>query len=192
MKKTILASTIIIASLLSSVSAIASDSPSWNYVEGAYITMDAGDELEPAGLSGKFSTTLMDSNVFLNAKLSSLTDEIYGQDVDVVEFQANVGYKYAISPTTDLFASVGFARMSVEVMNFDEDEDATLLSVGGVTTFKRFEFEGSIDYIDTDFGSETGYTISGHYALNDSISFGASFASIDDTDTTMISLRYAY
>ena len=192
MKNTFLASTLIIASLLSSASVFANEAPSWNYVEGSFISIDTGDDLKPTGFGGKYSTTINDSNVFFNVQLASLNDEINNHDVDVVDFQSNIGYKFATSSTTDLFASVGFERMSVEYRGYDTDEDATLASIGGVTTFKGFELKGSFDYIDTDFGSETGFNVTGYYNINNDFSVGVSLSSMDDVDTTMFSFRYAY
>ena len=192
MKKTVLSLSLLALSL-ATTSAIAAEAPSWNFVKASYVSMDLGDNFEPTGFGITGTKLIGESNFFVTASLVSLTEDFQGYDVDIATLDGNLGYKYGVTDSTDVFASIGMGRVAVEVAGFKETDNVTLLGLGVRTMLTdSFEVNVALEYASADGESDTGFTLGARYHITETISVELDYASADDVDTTMVSASWNF
>jgi len=165
-----------IASLVLAPAAGFAASPEYNYVEASYVNsdIDGVDDGDGFGIAGSAE---VGTNIFIFGEYSTVGFS-GGVDFDVIK--AGLGYKSAISGTTDVNLSVFFANAEIDagiLGSIDESGyglDATLRSM----VSNEFELNGGITYIDFGgaFDDETSIHVGGVY------SFNTSFAVVGDID----------
>ena len=198
MKKQLASICILATATLTSISTHAEEAPEWNYVEGSIemLSLDGAGSLDPLGfgLSGSYLVT---DNIFVDGSYNRLSDDAGGVDWDLTTLDLNIGYRYGVTKSTDVYASLGY-------LSFDVDTRSRFGSGGGnddgyavkIGTRSRLtdQFEVDLyayqerfdDYSDNKFG------LSGHYYLNDEFAIGAAIETDGDNEQTSLSVRYMF
>ena len=103
--------------------------------------------------------------------------------VDLDQTAIGVGYKSAMSPTSDVFATVNYVRAEVSASGFGSvDDDGFGISVGvRAMLTDTFELNGSIGYVDFDEGGDdTTFSAGGLYNFNETFALGVNIDVGDD------------
>jgi hypothetical protein len=190
MKKIVLTS----ALLLSFGSVQAADSLSWDSVALSYESADFdGEELSGFGLAG---SKLVGENIFIEGSYRSVSDDvdIFGSEVDLELYRMSLGlgYRHAISTTTDFFGVVSYedieADASLQGNSASESENGYGLNVGlRSLVLENVELKGSIGYLDIADESETTFSVSGMYHFTEQFSAKVSYTDIDEVDFVSVS-----
>ncbi|MDT0584343.1 porin family protein, partial [Brumicola blandensis] len=192
--KTTLASLLLITATISSPAVLAAESPDWNFVEGSLekFDIDDTDELAPFGFGLKGSYLLTD-NIFIDGKYRFLTDDVDGSDFDITNFDINIGYRYGITRTTDIYGSIGRRSINVEVNDFEADDDGTVYKVGTRARLSdEIEVDASLAHERFGDFSDNTLSLSGHYYLNEQLALGAGVSTNDDGEQLSVSVRYSF
>jgi opacity protein-like surface antigen len=190
MKKLVLAS----ALLLSMGTIQAAESVRWDSASLSYQSVDLeGEKLTGFGISG---TKLVSDNVFIAGSYASVSDDIdvFGSKVgvDFNTLSIGLGYRHAISRTTDFFGIVSYQDMEIEASfqgnSEDESENGYGLQAGlrSLVT-AQLELSGSLSYVDIADESETGFDVSAMYHFTDQFSAGIGYSKSDDVDSISLS-----
>ncbi|TYL48559.1 porin family protein [Marinomonas sp. IMCC 4694] len=190
MKKLVLAS----ALLLSMGTIQAAESVRWDSASLSYQSVDLdGDKLTGFGISG---TKLVSDNVFIAGSYASVSDDIdvFGSkvDVDFNTLSIGLGYRHAISSTTDFFGIVSYQDMEIEASfqgnSEGESENGYGLQAGirSLVT-ENIELSGSLSYVDIADESETGFNVSAMYHFTEQFSAGVGYGKSDDVDSISLS-----
>ena len=198
MKKQLASIFILASASLASSSLLAEESPQWSYFEGSIesVSLDDAGSLKPFGF-GLSASHLLSDNIFIDGSYIRLHDDVGGQDWDITNLDLNIGYRHGVSETTDLYASVGYLSLDVELHssfgNADSNDDGKSFKVGTRSRLtEQFEVdlfaahEKYSDFSDNQFG------ISGHYYINDQLAIGAGVKTNGDDQQTSLSIRYAF
>jgi hypothetical protein len=173
---------------------LAAESPDWNFVEGSIerLDIDDTDEITPLGFGLKGSYLLTD-NIFIDGQYSFLTDDVDGVDFDLTNLDLNIGYRFGLTRTTDIYGSIGRRSIDVEVDNFDADDDGTVYKVGTRARLTN-DIEVDASFAHERFGdfSDNRLSLSGHYYLNEQLALGAGVSSNDDGEQLSLSVRYSF
>ncbi len=190
MKKLVLAS----ALLLSMGTIQAAESVRWDSASLSYQSVDLdGDKLTGFGISG---TKLVSDNVFIAGSYASVSDDIdvFGSkvDVDFNTLSIGLGYRHAISTTTDFFGIVSYQDMEVEASfqgNSEDDSENGYGLQAGLRSLvtAQLELSGSLSYVDIADESETGFNVSAMYHFTDQFSAGVGYSKSDDVDSLSLS-----
>jgi hypothetical protein len=190
MKKLVLAS----ALLLSMGTVQAVESVRWDNASLSYQSVDLdGDKLTGFGISG---TKLVGDNVFIAGSYGSVSDDVdvFGSkvDMDLNTLSIGLGYRHAISSTTDFFGIVSYQDMEVEASFQGNSEDASENGYGlqaGLRSLvtAQLELSGSLSYVDIADESETGFNVSAMYHFTDQFSAGVGYGKSDDVDSLSLS-----
>lgn len=190
MKKVVLASVL----LLSMGTAQAADSLRWDSASLSYQSVDLdGDKLTGFGISG---TKLVSDNVFLAGQYASVSDDITvfnsKVNLDFNTLSVGLGYRHAISNTTDLFGIVSYqdieAEASFQGNSASESEDGYGLEAGVRSLItSQLELSASLSYVDIAEESETGYNVSARYHFTEQFAAGVGYSKFDDMDTLSLS-----
>lgn len=190
MKKLVLAS----ALLLSMGTIQAAESVRWDSASLSYQSVDIdGDKLTGFGISG---TKLVSDNLFIVGSYASVSDDIdvFGSkvDVDFNTLSVGLGYRHAISTTTDFFGIVSYQNMEVEASfqgNFEDVSENGYGLEAGLRSLvtAQLELSGSISYVDIADESETGFNVSAMYHFTDQFSAGVGYSKSDDLDSLSLS-----
>ena len=158
----------------------------------SYVKAEIDDtDLEPDGF-GLSGSVLVTENIFLMADYNVLSDDIAGIDLDLDTISAGVGYRYGVSPTTDLFASISYEYADASALGISESDNGYSLAVGARSMLTdAFELGGSISYVDIE-EDDTTFTIEGRYYFTDNFAAGVSYGVAEDADLYTVSLRYAF
>ncbi len=132
------------------------------------------------GLGGSFEIA---EDWFVQAAYAQ-ADLDFGVDID--QMSLGIGYKSAMSNTSDVFATVNYVSAEVSASGFGSaDDDGFGISVGiRAMLTDTFELNGAIGYVDLDdSGDSTSVGVGGLYSFTDAfaLGFGAEF---DDDITT--------
>lgn len=195
MKKAVLVS----ALLLSFGSVQAAESPRWDSASLSYQSVDIeGETLKGFGVSG---SKLLGENFFVAGSYGSTsTDvELFGSDLDLDynTLSVGVGYRYAISQSSDFFGVVSYEDMEVKASFQGSSDDYSDNGYGlaiGVRSMlsEQFELAGSIQYIDIADDSETAFSVSALYNFTEQFSAGVGYSKGDDVDTLSVSAVYFF
>tara|TARA_R110002167_G_scaffold365761_1_gene591350 strand:+ start:316 stop:915 length:600 start_codon:yes stop_codon:yes gene_type:complete len=190
MKKLVLAS----ALLLSMGTIQAAESVRWDSASLSYQSVDLdGDKLTGFGISG---TKLVSDNVFIAGSYASVSDDIdvFGSkvDVDFNTLSIGLGYRHAISSTTDFFGVVSYQDMEVEASfqgNSEDDSENGYGLQAGLRSLvtAQLELNGSLSYVEIADESETGFNVSAMYHFTDQFSAGVGYGKSDDVDSLSLS-----
>lgn len=181
-----------IASLMLAPAAVFAASPQYNYVEASYVNsdIDGVDDGDGFGIAGSAE---VGQNIFIFGEYSTVG---FSGGVDFDLIKAGIGYKSAISGTTDVNLSVFFANAEIDAGIFgslDENGyglDASLRSM----VSDEFELNGGITYIDFGgaFDDETSIHFGGVYSFNTSFAVVGDIDFGDDITTFSIGGRFYF
>ncbi len=174
-----------IASLALAPAAVLADSPDYTYIEGGYINsdFDGGGSADGFAIGGSAE---VGENIFIVAGFSRVSDA--GQDLDILT--AGIGYKSAVSDTTDVNVSIRY--VDVDLSGFGSEDgyalDASLRSM----VSNEFELNGGITYIDLGGGGgdDTAFHVGGVYSFNDSFAVIGDVSFSNDVTTFLIGGRF--
>jgi len=174
-----------IASLALAPAAVFAASPDYTYIEGGYVNsdFDGGPSADGFGIGGSAE---VDENIFIFAGFSRVSDA--GQDLDILT--AGIGYKSAVSDTTDV--NVSIAYVDVDLSGFGSEDgyalDASLRSM----VSSEFELNGGITYVDLGGagGDDTAFHVGGVYSFNDSFAVTGGISASNDVTTFSIGGRF--
>ena len=184
--------------LLSSVFATPAafaETPHFNYVSGGYLNADLdGDDANGWTLDG---SKLLGDNFFVSGQYKTVGDSEDGLDVDLNWLSAGVGYRTAMSESTDFYGLVTYENIETEVSysgsDFSDDENGYGLSAGVRSMLTdSIEIDGRLGYIDIADDSETAITLGARYYVNTNFSVGTSYTTIDDLDYISLTARYSF
>lgn len=181
-----------IASLVLAPAVVFAASPEYNYVEGNYVNTDVDgvDDGDGFGIAGSAE---VGENIFIFADFSTVG---FSAGVDFDVFKAGIGYKSAISGTTDANLSAFFVNEQIDTGffgSFDENGfglDASLRSMMS----NEFELNGGITYIDLGgaFNTETSIHFGGVYSFDTSFAVTGDIDFGEDITTFSIGGRYYF
>ena len=140
------------------------------------------------GVSG---SALLGSNVFITGGYASIGTEIEGVDIDLNSTSLGLGFRHALTGTTDLFGVVSYQKAEVEIsvdgegFSVDGNGHGLELGVRSLLT-SQFELAAKLQYVDIEDEGETGFSISGLFHINDTFGVGAGYATADDVDTVAL------
>lgn len=169
------------------------ESPSYNFIEGAYqrTDIDAGFadvDGDGFGIGGSFEI----GDMWQLVGSYATADLDFGIDFD--QLMLGGGFHAPITDTVDLVANLMYVRVDVSGAGGDADDDGLGMSVG-VRSFvvDRLELAGFIEYVDLDdSGDDTSVRGQAWYSLTPASALGFSIASGDDITTYGIGGRYYF
>lgn len=195
MKKVLLVS----ALLLSLGSVQASDSPRWNSASISYQSVDIdGNNLTGFGFSG---SKLLGQDFFVMGSYGNASDDIdgFGSNVklDFNTLVVGLGYRYAISQSSDIFSVVSYEDVEVEASYQGNSESISDNGYGltiGVRSMlsETIELSGSIQYLDIADETQTAFSVSALYNFTEQFSAGVGYSKADDVDTVSVSAVYFF
>ncbi|MGS0690034.1 porin family protein [Shewanella sp. 30m-9] len=176
--------------------------PNWNYIEVAYLSADIDvldQSVKPNGY-GVIGSTLVGDSVILSLAYNRVSeDDVLGSNIDATLSQASatIGYRYRTSDTTDLFVMASYlygeleGSLDGESESYDDNGYGLRVGVRSMVT-ESFEASATIDRIEIDSQSETGFAVSAYYHFNKRFAIGAGYAIADDADMYNASLRVSF
>ena len=179
-----------IASLALAPAAVLAASPDYTYIEGAYVNIDLDgvDDGDGFGIAGSAE---VGENIFIFADYSSVG---FSGGLDFSIYNVGVGYKSAVSDTTDVNASIAYINAELDAgMLGSADEDGYSLDVSlRSMVSNEFELNGGINYLDLggSGGDDTLFHVGGVYSFNDSFAVTGDFSVGDDITTFLIGGRF--
>lgn len=179
-----------IASLALAPAAVLADSPEYTYIEGAYVNIDIDgiDDGDGFGIGGSAE---VGENIFIFANYATVGFS-FGVDFDTIE--AGIGYKSAISDTTDVNVSIAYVNAEVDAGvfgSFDDDGYGLDVSLRSMVS-NEFELNGGIAYVDFggSGGDDTSFHVGGVYSFNDSFAVTGDISVGEDITTFLIGGRF--
>ena len=179
-----------IASLALAPAAVLADSPEYTYIEGAYVNIDIDgiDDGDGFGIGGSAE---VGENIFIFANYATVGFS-FGIDFDTIE--AGIGYKSAISDTTDVNVSIAYVNAEVDAGvfgSFDDDGYGLDVSLRSMVS-NEFELNGGIAYVDFggSGGDDTSFHVGGVYSFNDSFAVTDDISVGEDITTYLIGGRF--
>ena len=174
-----------IASLALAPAAVLAASPDYTYIEGGYVNsdFDGGGSADGFGIGGSAE---VGENIFIIASFSRVSDA--GQDLDIPT--AGIGYKSAVSDTTDVNVSIAYVDVDLSGCCSEDGYalDASLRSMMS----NEFELNGGITYVDLGGagGDDTSFHVGGVYSFNDSFAVTGGISASNDVTTFSIGGRF--
>lgn len=171
------------------------ESPNFNYVSAGYLDGDIdGDDADGWTFDG---STLLGENFFLSGQYQTVGNSDDGVDVDFNWLSAGLGYRTAISASTDFYGLVTYENVEVEASyrgsSISDDENGYGLSVGIRSMVSdNIELDGRLGYIDIADESETSFTVGARYYFNNNFSLGANYTTLDGLDLVGLTARYSF
>ena len=158
-----------VITVLSSVSTMAEQEPSYNFIEGGYVKFNLGDssDISLDGVEVRGNIELND-NFYFDAGYISLSDEdkILGvkTTIDLSSLQLGIGYKINLMPGTSFFTHLNYfdseSKTKVGSSSSTTDDDGYELGVGLRTMVSaNAELYGEISHFDSDGGASTHLTL---------------------------------
>ena len=148
----------------------------YNYVEGgvAFIDRDDEDRVGPV-VRG---STAFHPNVFANAELSYLTD-----DVDITTFRAGPGARMAVTPAFDAYGMLRVAYQDVDNASSVDDTGYDVTVGFRSDVAPAFEVGGEIRYTDIDdFDDSTDFILRGLYEMTPQAELLGELHALEDAD----------
>lgn len=180
-----------LAGLLASIGAYASDDLSYSYVEANYVReeIDNGPDGDGFGLSGSVE---VGSHVHVFAGFAGVGfDSFLGVVVDTTSWTLGGGYHVDIAQKASFFGEVGYVDVDLDTNFGDVSDDGFSAAVGirGLVASK-IELTGGINYVDlSDAGDDTAVSAGILFNVSDMVSLGAGYLTSDDGDALNVGVR---
>lgn len=164
---------------------------SYNYVEGAYESLDLdGPDGDIYRLSASYELTPQ-FNVIGEYAVGDLENPLGGSDLDFEESAIGLGYHTRIAERTDFTSNLKVVNQDIDFIG-----DDTGYGVGVGLRHKpvdSLELDANIDYIDVNDNDDTRYKVGARYFFNPAISAGVGYStSAEDVDVFSGNLRWDY
>tara|TARA_R110002012_G_scaffold224450_3_gene396432 strand:+ start:347 stop:931 length:585 start_codon:yes stop_codon:yes gene_type:complete len=188
---------LLFCALFSTTSVIAT-SPNWDYVQGGYYTADVSDfdGFDPTGFGVGGAKSLGD-NVFVRGSYSMLSDDLSDGDVDFDQGSAELGYRYKMSSSTDVYGTIAYqyAELSIDAEGSDASTDTdgfgATIGIRSMVT-NKIDLEAAAGFLRFDGDSEAITSITANYFFHSDVSAGINFTKISDVSTLGAVLRYSF
>ena len=199
MKRTLVAAAIATFSMNAFSAQTFSDGPAWDFVEAGYQVADVDDVdvFEPSGFDIEGSM-LVGENFFVNGGYRNLDDEEMGVELELSQLSLGVGYRYGMTKSTDVFATVSFENLDAEV-NFEGenffagDENGFGVAIGVRSmVIDQLELTAQVKQIELDETSNTGFKAGINYYFTPAFAIGATYEDRDEFSFTGAHVRYAF
>jgi len=144
-----------------------------------------GDGIELAGRYG------FDRRFFI---LGRWQDQNLDFGVDGRLLELGAGLHHPLSSTLDFVATLTYIDTKLESRNVSVNDNGLAIS-GGIRTQlgDSFQVDASLKLVDLDdSGTDTGFSIGGHYYFNDKMAVGATADFGDDADALRIGFRIQF
>lgn len=188
MKKLGLAVALSAAFGLTSTATLANNAPSFDYVSGAYVNLDA-DGTHIGGGQLEYSQSF--SDIWFGY---SFARHFTKGELDNTSLGLGIGYKYGISDATALYGIAGLVYDEVTWGSLSESETGYAINAGvrhALTDL--FEIDAHIQHVDIWEDTEQNYTLSGKYFFNPAWAIQAGYTHVDSDDSvTFIGLSYEF
>ncbi len=168
----------------------AETSPSFDYVAGSYVNLDAmGTHI--GGAQVDYSKTF-NENFFAYGSANHLTKS--SLNADTTNVAAGIGYKVDIAPSTSLYGVAALAYSRISVMGLRDNDTGYLLNAGirhALTS--NFEVDAYVQHLDVFSGSDQTYTVGGKYYLSPEWAVQAGYSYLDsDNDALTFGVSYNF
>lgn len=158
------------------------DGPSYNFVQGAYQSVDLDDDGginvdgDGYGLLGSFE--IGDSMFGFVGYVK--TDFDFG--IDLTQLQAGLGYHIGLTDNTDFYASLAYVEADFEARGFGSSDDSGYGATIGVRSIVTdlVELYGEVAYADFGDGDNTSVGAGIWFNLTDRFALGLGAARDDD------------
>lgn len=171
---------------LASPVALAESTPSFDFVSGAYVNLDA-DGTHVGGAQFDFSQTF-DDNWFGYGFVRNLSKG----DVDNTSAAAGVGYRHYTSGSTALYGILGLAYDKIGVGNLSESDTGLAVNAGVRHSLSEsFEIDAYIQHVNIWDDSGESYTVSGKYYFGPTMAFQVGYTH-GDSDVSMTFVGFSY
>ena len=181
----------LLAGVLASVGAYASDELSYSYVGIEYVRAELDDGPEGDGL-GVTGSAEIGSAVHVFASYGKLDfDPYFGLDVEGTTWSGGIGYHRAIAERASFFADVSYVDVELDTNFGDASDDGYSVGIGvrGLVATK-VELHGGISYVDlSDSGDDTSFGGGVRFNFTEMVSLGARYTTSDDSDSVAVALR---
>lgn len=180
----------LLAILLAFSVAANADEFTYSWLQAGYGTVDFDDidvDGDGLGFSGSFE---INDDYFIFGGYSQ-ADLDFG--IDTSSFGAGFGYNTAVGENADLFATVSYEYVEVDVPGFGSDDESGFgLGVGmRFLPVPSVELNGSINYIDVG-DDDTVLSLAGLYNFNPQFSAGLGGAFSDDATSWTLFGRWYF
>lgn len=171
---------------------LAADGFSYNLVEASYVSTEVdGLDVDGDGF-GIGGSVAFAPNVF---GFAGLTDIDYDAGISATNFNAGLGFNWALNPALDLVSGVSFERVKVKVSGFGSDSDSGYgLNVGlRGRVGEALELTGGVKYVD--LGSDlddTTLSVGARYYFTPAFAAGIDVSDNDDGTTWGLAVRYDF
>ena len=179
--------TLLLALSVLSLASFAKSTFSYDYIGAGF----GSTEIE--GYSGSFDTTEIGGSFSITdtyyASIEIIFDRESGVDIDATSY--NIGSHLALSDTTDLQSE--FSYIDINIGSSSLNGTNTSLSIINKVS-EKIHVWASFDYLilEGDSESDFGFGASFEMPITKELSFGASYATSDDTSSTLIGLVYNF
>jgi hypothetical protein len=169
--------------------AVSAASPSYNYVDIGYasVDLDDGPSLDGYGLDASIA---LNDNFHLVAGYA----EVSKSPVTLTTGTVGLGYNYAMTGTTDLVARVAWVNARLKASGLGSASDDGWSAQAGARSMltEQFELNGFINYVDVFDDSETSLEFGGVYHFTEVVGLGASVDFADDATSWFVGLRLSF
>ena len=162
---------------------------SYTYVEAGYANTDIDELNETLGGWGLKASFEITENIFVQGRyFDQKTDTSFG-DLKYQPWDIAVGYAWPIAEQTDIYGTVGYASVDLDVPNSIGDtntsDDGYTLGLGVRTRFaEKFEVEGTAKYANlSDYGDEFDFGVFGRWYMTDMFALTVGYNIGDETST---------
>lgn len=171
----------------------ANEGPKWTFVQAGYLQADIEDtNIEPTGF-GIGGSHLVGENVLLVGQYSTISDDIFGIDVDLNSLSLGLGYKHSVTSVTDVYTVLSYEYVEFEGGGGSVDENGYGATVGIRSMVNNnIELSASMKYIDIDGESDTAVGVAAYYYITPQFAVSAGYSVADDVDTIGLSARYTF
>lgn len=164
--------------------------PNWNFLGLSYQSAEVEDEtLTGLGISGSAS---LGEHFFLVGGFSTIGTDVQGVDLDQKSTSLGLGYRYGASATTDIFAVVSYDRAEFKLSSqaastrIDGNGYGIELGVRSLVT-NKLELLASIVQTTFEDESETAFSVSALYHINEHFAVGPGYGKSEDVDILSLS-----
>lgn len=196
MKKLSMIASVLALSFSSNVFAETDAPVSWDYAEVGYKKV----KLDGLTLDGYVVdvTKSITNNMFVFTSFSRAQDDVNvglasTLDVELDQFNLGVGYRNAITETTDFFATLSFETADVSIADESVDDDGFGAEIGVRSMLTdNLELGGNFGLLS--LGDEQDYVIgvAANYQITEQFSATLGFEYMDDVKQYEASVRYSF
>ena len=162
---------------------------SYSYLEAGYLNTDLDESSETVGGWGLKGSWEFIENWFAYGRYADQKTDVAGGEITFQPWDIGVGYAWPIAEQTDIYGTVGYASVDLDVPSFagikNTNDDGYTLGAGIRTRFaESFELEGTFKYQNlSDYGDEFDFGVQGRWYITDMWALAVGYNAGDETST---------